>query len=87
MYASTGPESRCSGATTAAGSSRFSEKASASGSGWKTGAWKSRAGAVHSASPAQARIQALSRASVRSRGPVWARSRTIGQLITASSTA
>ncbi len=63
----------------------LSEKARVSGKGWNDGAWKTCEGAVHSACPPQARIQALSRPSGRYIGPVWARSPTSGQLITATS--
>ena len=74
LYPSTGPPSRMAGAPRTAGSSRFSEKARASGSGWKIGAWNSRAGSWSSACTSQARIQALSRPSGRSITPLPARS-------------
>ena len=87
LYPSTGPPSSSAGAATIAGSSRFSENASASGSGWNAGASNRRAGAWRSASTSQARIQAFSRPSGRSITPRCAGSVTSGQLMRTNSAA
>ena len=80
----TGPPRAVTGAKSAAGRSMLSENARVSGRGWNEGAWKTCDGAVHSACPPQARIQAFSRPSGRYIGPLCARSATSGQLMTAT---